>query len=156
MFLKVKQVLNEIERLRISNVMGQLYHNDDLLDFVVYLNTQKQLFEKGINADSLSLSEVRGLGYSPYTKAVKAKKGQPTDRVTLKDTGEFYRSFDVKLLSTNDWQIVADTVKEAGVDLRSEWGNEIIGLTVESKTMLANKIRPLIKPIILKIIKRNL
>ena len=30
--------------------------------------------------------------YKPYTVMVKEQKGQPTDRVTLKDTGDFHRS----------------------------------------------------------------
>lgn len=53
--------------------------------------------------------------YKKSTKAIKNKKGQPTDRVTLKDTGKFYDS------------IFLVVIKGSGIyrtnssDIKSKW-----------------------------------
>lgn len=52
--------------------------------------TQKQLFERGEDGKGKKLR-----GYARTTIAIKRRKGQPTDRTTLKDTGAFYKSLSV-------------------------------------------------------------
>lgn len=57
---------------------------------LVEINRQKQLFEKGLNAEGVEIWSYRP--YKPVTQMIKAEKGQPTDRVTLKDTGSFHKA----------------------------------------------------------------
>lgn len=59
--------------------------------WICKLNTEDQLYEKGINSDGVALSS-----YQPYTTTttlIKRSKGQPYNRVTLRDEGDFHRSF---------------------------------------------------------------
>ena len=64
--------------------------------------------------------------YSPFTVERKLEKGQPIDRITLKDTGGFYRSWDVKAESIG-WVFTVDPLKD-DTNLFDEWGKDIVGL----------------------------
>ena len=72
------------------------------------LNSDKQLYEKGENALGVSIDTYRP--YAPLTIEIKTMKGQPTDRVTLKDTGDFYESFFISadnegfFIDATDWK----------------------------------------------------
>ena len=64
--------------------------------YIVDLNAQQQLYEKGVNSLNVAISS-----YSPYsnlTIEIKKAKGQPTNRVTLRDEGDFHASFYVGTL----------------------------------------------------------
>ena len=63
-------------------------------DVILDLQIQGQ-FDKGKDSEGNNL-------FPPYalsTKKTKRRKGQPTDRVTLKDTGMFYKSVEVEVRS---------------------------------------------------------
>ena len=106
---------------------------------IIALNTEDQLYEKGITSDGVSLgtyseSTING------TKGWEGKKqkNQPYDHVTLKDTGEFYSTFKFKTES-GDFIISADTVKPSQ-DLAETYGN-IIGLTQQNKMVVAGWVK---------------
>lgn len=65
--------------------------NDNIL---IDMNAQDQLYAKGVNRLGVRIDEYQP--YRPLTIQVKIEKRQPYDRVTLKDTGEFYDSFYVE------------------------------------------------------------
>lgn len=124
--------------------MRVLSQDRSFTDYIIELNTQSQLFDKGIDSTGRSLEDVGG-GYSPYTIEIKKSKGQPTDRVTLKDTGDFYQSFRVYLDSRSDLVITADTIKDT-TDLLREWGKDIIGLTQDSLELLVLRAKLILIP----------
>lgn len=120
------------------SVIEQLEKNkDDLLldlikeneDFVVELN-KSQLYNDGIRADG-SQVEPR---YSRLTITIKSRKGQPTNRVTLKDEGDFYDSFYLEF-GSNSFVINARDSKTPS--LKEKYNEEILGLTDESKSELS-------------------
>lgn len=77
--------------------------------------------------------------YTPFTKAIKKAKGQPTDRVTLKDEGDFYNSF--KLESQKfPVEFFATDKKTAG--LVEKYGESIFGLNKKSKEVFVQDIKP--------------
>lgn len=58
-----------------------------------------RLLKSGTTADGKQLRTDKaqaGNVYSTYTMILKEAKGQPTDRVTLFDKGQFHGSFDLK------------------------------------------------------------
>lgn len=69
---------------------SQLMNDETTIATITEMNAQ-QLFEGKRSDDSEIDPE-----YKPYTVRVKQDKGQPTDRVTLRDTGEFYDELRVK------------------------------------------------------------
>lgn len=67
--------------------------------------------------------------YSPFTKAIKAAKGQPFDRVTLKDEGDFHSSIKAQA-EANGFTMKATDWKAEGLQI--VYGEEILGLSEDS------------------------
>ena len=78
--------------------------------------------------------------YTPTTIAIKKEKGQPTDRVTLKDTGEWHRSLFMK---TESNKIFIDSDHELTDKLLEKYdrGNDtILGIPQNKKTDINESI----------------
>ena len=94
---------------------------------IVELNSEEQLFKKGINAAGVRLDSYRP--YAESTKKRKRKKGQPTNRVTLRDERDFHYSFEIKYLSDGFELIATDFKTEI---LKKKYQENILGLTDEN------------------------
>lgn len=106
----------------------------DVQDEIIRINTEDQLEEEGI--DSLG----RKLGdYAPSTIAYKRRKGQRYDHVTLKDEGDFYNSFNVKV-NVNEIIIDADDSSKYNKPLFEVWGVDVLGLTDENMNYIKEMI----------------
>jgi hypothetical protein len=117
-----------------------LFQGQEFREQIIHLNTTKQLYERGIDSEGNSLGE-----YSPTTVFIKLFERSPTqvvDRVTLKDTGEFYKSFNLYQDSERNIHIEADTVKD-DTDLVERYG-AILGLTNESMAILIDTALPIV------------
>jgi hypothetical protein len=66
--------------------------------------------------------------YADLTIALKQIKGQPTDRVTLKDSGDYYTSI-IAQLSGKKVELVATDPKAD--ELEQKYGSDILGLPEE-------------------------
>lgn len=69
--------------------------------------------------------------YSPFTIEEKKRKGQPTDRVTLKDTGAFWDSIYLGDVTIQKFSV--DATDEKTDKLIKKYGGQILGLSPESK-----------------------
>ena len=116
--------------------MKHLFNQAEFRKLIIDLN-QEQLYEYGIDSKGRSLGD-----YSAYTKSLKIPKGQRIDHITLKDAGDFYRSFSVKLEGSR-FVIVADGQKE-DTNLFKEYGIDILGLTEDSFDVLRTTAIPII------------
>jgi len=106
----------------------------DVQDEIIRINTEDQLEEEGI--DSLG----RKLGdYAPSTIAYKRRKGQRYDHVTLKDEGDFYNSFNVKV-NVNEIIIDADDSSKYNKPLFEVWGIDVLGLTDDNMNYIKQMI----------------
>lgn len=69
-------------------------HLEDIIlskeEEIINIVTQEQLFKEGINGKGIKIMDYQP--YRPSTIKAKIRKGQPTNRVTLRDTGKFYKS----------------------------------------------------------------
>lgn len=110
---------------------------------VVELNTDEQLFTQGVSANGAPIRPV----YTPMTVAIKQAKGQPTDRVTLRDTGDFHQSFFIEI-SDKEFTINADDPKLAKI--QRKYGSNVLGLTQTSIDQTADIIRPTFVQIVRK------
>ena len=92
--------------------------------YIVDMNAEIQLNEQGIN--NLGVDIMDYMPYSEITIAIKEAKGQPTDRVTLHDEGDFAASF---FIQANDkmFEIKASDFKTE--ELVKKYGRQILGLT---------------------------
>jgi len=98
---------------------------------VIDMNAEKQLFEEGITSHGISIAS-----YAPYSQVtidIKRAKGQPVNRVTLRDEGDFQHSFfvyygsDYFQISASDWKTE---------ELKMLYGDDILGLTEENRQQL--------------------
>lgn len=95
--------------------------------FIIDANAEEQLFEQGINRLGVDIMDYAP--YSPLTIAIKEEKGQPTNRVTLRDEGDFESSFYLEV-GEKQFEIKASDFKTE--DLIKKYGRQILGLTNEN------------------------
>jgi hypothetical protein len=112
-------------------VFSDMKFKTKVLDFVRI----DQLFEQGVNEDD----QVIGT-YSIITETVYNPEKVAGTHYTLKDTGDFYKSFMMQVLP--DGIIInADGIKDDGTDLLERFTNKILGLTDESKIKLIKELK---------------
>lgn len=99
--------------------------------YIVDLNAQYQLYEEGINRLGVSIMDYAP--YRPLTIAIKEQKGQPTNRVTLRDTGNFESSFYLEV-SDKQFEVKASDWKTE--TLIKKYGRQILGLTDDNISSL--------------------
>lgn len=112
----------------------------DNQEFIIDMNAESQLYDKGINRFGVDISD-----YAPYSQItieIKREKGQPYNRVTLRDEGAFESSFFIEFLN-DGFRISASDAKAAA--LTRKYGDGILGLTDENLQVV---IRDYIKPFI--------
>lgn len=156
MFKALRNKADAMGKLTLKYVYRQLFLDNDFTDLIIKLNTQNQLYERGVNSDGEDLSVVAGVNpetgtaystvtvYGSKARGIKGKveKGQRYDHVTLKDTGEFYESFRTVWSNEGDGVIIitANTIKD-GEDLMDRWGRDILGLDQVSRKILIDFAR---------------
>ena len=107
------------------------------------LKLQKDQLWKGERGDGKRIVPE----YAETTIKIKKSKGQPTNRVTLRDTGEFYSEMDVDY-SSKDFLIV--NYDEKFNKLEKKYTSEILGLNSESQDLLRERVKTKIEKRILK------
>jgi hypothetical protein len=113
---------------------------------IIELNTEKQLFDQGIGSDGRRLEPP----YSNPYKKLKKKLGQPTNRVTLRLEGDFYKSFEV-IIGKEQFRINATDFKTKF--LLKRYGQKIFGLTGSNVTEFNQMV---IRPELLKQIRKKI
>ena len=133
MFQKIK---NQIQKTTLEQPIKLTLERNSRL--VLWYNTVAQLFNQGIDIHGKKFH-----GYSRYTIGIKKAKGQPFNRVTLKDTGQLHAS--AKLITSDKDASIKMTRDESGEDiaekLRYHFG-QYEGLTDESKKKLMKQLKP--------------
>jgi hypothetical protein len=110
----------------------------------IRLNRDEQLFKRGVDVFGVSMRSQYARGsnvYADYTIAIKNEKNQPTNRVTLRDTGAMYSTFKTKIVG-DELMLDVNSIKE-GKDLQKTWG-QFVGLDEFSKEILINKSKPIV------------
>jgi hypothetical protein len=97
---------------------------------------QKQMFD-GINSEGLAIEPE----YSPLTVQIKESKGQPSSRVTLKDTGEFYKGI---YTDPKGDKMYVDSKDSKSNELQEKYGDEIFGIQGEYREPYTEKVQEVI------------
>ena len=103
----------------------------DKEDVIVSAIADDQLYRRGINGRGEKI-----MSYMPYTAKTiqnKKRKGQPTTRVTLRDTGAFHESMYVVFDSEGFYITASDEKTEK---LVKKYGEEIFRLTNKNFTRI--------------------
>lgn len=144
---KLEDVLYNIKGLDVNDFMQSIYEEPEFQRLVGFLNTEQQLY-LGIDSKGESLGE-----YSDSTIAYKKRKNQVVDRVTLKDTGDFYSDFDI--IPQEDGFLITN-VNEKALILIDKYGNNIFGLVDENLQKVINYIKVRLKIYFLQTIIKNI
>lgn len=137
---KLQEFQNEVDQL----VLNVVEENKEL---VLDMNTQDQLYEKGIDSTGNKVLP----NYTAKTVEIKKFLGQPTNRVTLRNEGDFHSSFYLKRAAKEIEISATDEKTEALVD---KYGKEIFGLTSENLEELSNNyVKPALEEKIKEILK---
>lgn len=131
----ISDLRDNVERLN-SGLSSGLFVREIINDgmttaFIIDANAEEQLYEQGINNLGIDIMDYRP--YSPLTIAIKEEKGQPTNRVTLRDEGDFESSFYLEV-GDRQFEIKASDFKTEG--LIKKYGRQILGLTDENISKL--------------------
>jgi hypothetical protein len=131
------KILNRARTLHTTSLWFEVFKDGVLKRQVLQWIQQDQLFKHGVDEDG----DIIGT-YSEFTELINPEKVAGS-HYTLFDTGEFYRSMYVVVLS-DSIVIEADPVKinEDGekTNLFYEYGEGIVGLTDENKEKLAQEV----------------
>lgn len=130
--------LKELFNFDPIELLDKVFKQSEVQDTMIEFN-QDQL-QDGIDALGQTIITIGGSPYRPFTVTIKKQKGQPTNKVTLEDTGDFYKTFKVKI-NKDSYEITANFEKQDGNILDNFTSNfDFLGLDIESITELANEI----------------
>ena len=142
------QIANNIKNLSQGKILfSTMSENPQLKSLVTYLNTEKQL-NFGMLSDETILPN-----YSEVSQSEFGKENRP---IMLKDTGEFWRSFEV-ILTEDGFEIDGDSVKYdfEPVDLVTIYGVDIFGLNDKNMIIFINALIPKIQNVVYRKILRG-
>lgn len=131
-FDKLKRNLEYLKQGGLTAIIQEEIINEST--FVMDLNRDTQLYDKGIKSDGERLPE-----YTRFTKTIKKSKGQPYDRMTLRDTESFHKKFFLKM---DNMKFRIDSTDKKRNKLVERFTGFIFGLTPDNKNILAHKITP--------------
>ncbi len=108
--------------------------------------TDEQLFDKGIDGDGNKLP----LPYAPFTIDTKKALGQPTNRITLRDTRSFHDGFFGNI-SGDD--IITGSSDSKSSELHKDWGQSISSMTKANTEKYAREnVLPILQDSIKKVL----
>jgi len=121
-------------RVNMERIIGDSIeeHSPDIIE----LNLAQ--LEAGQTAEG---EEIRPF-YKPITVKIKKTKGQPTDRVTLKDEGSFYGGFRTEPAPGGT---AVTSTDEKTAALVKKYSLDIFGLSVASREQLRDRLRPTVQ-----------
>lgn len=119
---KVEALIDKLKAFeaKIPQVIEESIRENE--DFIVALNYEDQLYDRGVDHNNKALKPP----YADSTVSIKKRKHQPTNRVTLRDTGVFHRSFYIYFGSDNFEIMTSDPIEPF---LTKRYGPPILGLT---------------------------
>ena len=142
--MELGQWLSKAEGIDFGEIINAAIKKHE--DVIIRLNTDSQLFGSGIKHTGARITPP----YAASTVRYKKRRGQPSDRVTLRDTGQFHNAFKI-IYESDQITIVPDAVILDGSfdlseHLQKRYGATIAGLT----TLNIDELRALIIPEIIK------
>ena len=120
--------IDNIESNLFATMQGALNANGIFLEERI---REEQLFKRGVDGNNEPLRDQKTgrLGYKRTTIRIKIAKGQPVDRITLRDENEFHPSITIQ--ANSDGFEVTSNVTHAKF-LIGRYGQDIIKPTLEN------------------------
>lgn len=117
-----------------NTLAHEVFRQNKIKSFVIWLNQQKQLFARGVDVDG------NIVGYYSLTTSLINPSKKFNTPYNFRDTGQMFRSFRVDVVK-DGFTIDADAEKLVDSDIIED-ENEILGLTADSMELLVKEIIP--------------
>lgn len=133
MFENVKKIFDNAIKLDELEAFKRAVDNE-IKELIIQMNTKEQLGELGIDSLGRDLGE-----YADFTIEERTKKGLQVGHIDFKVTGDYWRSWEVKVVG-DVIEISVDKFRfdELVYDLR--FSEKHVGLTDENLTELAGEM----------------
>lgn len=99
---------------------------------IILAMNRSQMYDEGKDRNGNAIQP----SYAPATVQRKKRKGQPTNRVTLRDSGDFHLSLYIEY-TADGFEIKADDFKTPFLTKR--YGSEVLGLTDENLGIICER-----------------
>jgi hypothetical protein len=155
---KLESLYNSVNTFDVKIIINEVLKLSEIQSELVKI-IQTRLYDKGTTAEGEKLrtdfakssnKRLKGdLGfYSKNTERIKKGKGQPIDKVTLKDTGEFYESFKTTFKTdldvSADFRDIYDNFQDS-FSSEKNFEEAILDISDEEKEILFDKMWPYIE-----------
>ena len=120
-FSEARRKLDEM-RENVNRLVRETF--DEHKSLIIHYNADEQMYKLGQD----SKGSIIRPAYRPATVRIKKAKGQPTDRVTLKDTGRFHKNLIVT--PKEDYVEISSDVEYAKY-LFKRYGDDVLGIQEE-------------------------
>lgn len=138
----IKSLRTRVEQF--SSKKAAVQSLEETKESIADLNVQQMM--SGIRSDGSEILPT----YTDLTIAIKESKGQPTDRVTLRDTGLFQEAVTTTI--TQD-SVVTESTDPKSEKLQKKYGKRIFGLSEKFK---AEYLRENLNPVFIRNCKLEL
>lgn len=118
---RINEIIKRWKSLDVEVTARQAFN--DTKENYADLNAE-QMFS-GVTKDDGPITLDGRKGYARKTYEIKTEKGQPTDRITLRDTGAFQRGIYAKIEGTT---ITISSTDSKADEIQERTGKEIFGL----------------------------
>jgi len=146
-------ISKKIRNINIQMIIIEVFSLSNIQKWMIE-KQKARLYNKGEDVEGQKFKTNLGNPYSQNTINIKKTKGQPTDRVTFKDEGEFYLSMKI-IMSLFGFEFDANFQKKDGNIYRNftksypskmEFESKTLGITeLELKQIIETKALPEIK-----------
>lgn len=120
-FDEARKKLDEL-RKGVNELVKQTFEEHKKL--IIHYNADEQMYKLGQDKKG---SVIRP-AYRPATIRLKRSKGQPTDRVTLRDTGRFHKTL---IVTPKDDHVEISSDVEYAKYLFKRYGDDVLGIQEE-------------------------
>lgn len=130
--------------LDVNEMIERSFKTTSVIAEVKRLNNEQ--LDQGVDAKGRQMRTYKAKYpdvYTRFTIKKKQEKGQPYNRVTLKDTGKFREGLQVKSYPGHA-SIIGDTTKPEGDIMDNIDVNEALGITDENIAELNQVLRPVL------------
>ena len=132
-------VADRLAKTDVTKTLVKILNKKTVQKFITDLNTKVQLFDYGEDSEGVQLSAIGGI-YAVSTIKLSRTPKKNRSHINLKDTGDFYKTFDVVVNKDASFRIEADTMK-GGQNLEDRWGDKIVGLQDENVVLVLDRLR---------------
>jgi len=137
---KLSELLKKLEAFDLMESVGEAVKaNDEFVNDLI----RERLNERGEDARGQKIKTKKAVSpnvYAHLTMKIKKSKGQNPNRVTLKDTGAFHKSMELKI--QKEWmEVQGDSAKPDGDIEDNVELKQVITLSEDEKTKVAKQIK---------------